>query len=85
MILLVFTLNVSAIGITPARTTMDFSSNYQKNVSFSVVNSEKKDMSVVFYVRGDLKDYVKLNTEYAEFKSNEESKSFFILSIFLKN
>ncbi|MFH1151649.1 MAG: hypothetical protein V1788_00825 [Nanoarchaeota archaeon] len=68
--------SILAIGITPARTTINFEQGLSKEVSFSILNSEKKDMSVVFTVRGDLAEYITLNQAYAEFSSSEESKSF---------
>lgn len=76
--ILVFALeNVSSLGITPGRKTVDFTPNLQIKVPFTVVNSEHEDMSIVFYVKGDLKEYIDLPVEYAEFKADEESKSFF--------
>jgi len=76
-ILIVLTMqNVSSIGITPGRTTINFESGLSKEVSFSIVNSEHKDMSVVFTVRGDLADSVTLTQAYAEFLSTEETKTF---------
>lgn len=67
---------VSAIGITPGRTTINFEPNLQKEVSFSVTNSEQKEMSVIFYVRGELKRAVSLSQDRAGFLPGESSKSF---------
>ena len=75
--LIVLTLqNVSGIGITPGRTTLNFEPGLHKEVSFSIINSEHKDMSVVFTVRGDLSESITLTQTYAEFSSSEASKSF---------
>jgi len=68
--------SVYAIGITPGRTTVNFEPNLQKQVSFSVTNSEQKEMSVLFFVRGELKDFVSLNQDGTSFTSDESSKSF---------
>jgi hypothetical protein len=68
--------NIFALGITPGRTTINFESGVTKTISFSVLNSENKDMSVVFMIRGDLASYVNLSNSYAEFSSSESSKSF---------
>ncbi|MFH1151867.1 MAG: hypothetical protein V1788_01950, partial [Nanoarchaeota archaeon] len=74
--------NIIAIGITPARTTINFEKGLSQNVPFSILNSENKDMSVVFTVRGDLAEYVTLTQAYAEFSSSEGSKSFnYIISL----
>ena len=76
-LLMVFALqNVSAIGITPGRTTINFEPGLHKEVSFSILNSEHKDMSVVFTVKGNLSESVTLIQTYAEFSSSEDSKSF---------
>ena len=76
-LLMVFALqNVSAIGITPGRTTINFEPGLHKEVSFSILNSEHKDMSVVFTVKGNLSESVTLTQTYAEFSSSEDSKSF---------
>jgi len=76
-LLIVFTIqSVLALGITPGRTTLNFEPGLQKNVEFSVINSEHKDMVVVFTVRGDFNESVVLSEDYAEFSSSDESKSF---------
>jgi len=79
LVFLVFILSISqtsAIGITPGRTTVNFEPGLQREVSFSVVNSEHKDMGVVFMVRGELAEYVTLKQTYTSFSTSEESKSF---------
>lgn len=76
-ILVLFFINsVSAIGITPGRTTVNFEPGLQRDISFSVVNTEHKDMGVVMSVRGELAEYITLGKIYAEFSSDEDSKSF---------
>jgi len=74
-LLIVLTLqNISAIGITPGRTTLDFEPNLNKEVSFSIINSEHKAMSVLLYAKGELKEYIKLSQESVVFSSQEDSK-----------
>ncbi len=68
--------NLFAIGITPARTTINFESGLTKEISFTILNSEHKDMSVVFTLQGELAEYIVLEQQYAEFSAGEESKSF---------
>lgn len=67
---------ISGLGITPGRTTIDFEPGLEKNVSFSVINSEKENMSLVFHVQGDLNESITLNKKYAELSPSEESKTF---------
>lgn len=71
--------SVSAIGITPGRTSMNFSPNLatlDANVNFQVFNTDKKDMNVAFTVEGELKDYITLSEDVVFFSSGQESKSF---------
>jgi hypothetical protein len=49
---------VSALGVTPARTTMGFSPGMQQTVGFTVVNSEHKDMKLNIQVQGELNQSV---------------------------
>lgn len=71
-----FVPSVSSIGITPGRMSLNFEPNLEKQVSFSVLNSANKDMSVVFMVKGELSEWVTLSETYSEFSSSDESKSF---------
>jgi len=81
--ILILIVNVNSLGITPGRTNMDFSPNLERlnaDVSFSIVNTEHKDMDVGLTVQGELKDYITLGTNIASFSSTEESK-FFLYNI----
>ncbi|MFW6311737.1 MAG: hypothetical protein ACOC1K_05825, partial [Nanoarchaeota archaeon] len=68
--------NIYAIGITPGRTTVNFKPGLSKDVSFSILNSEHKEMSVAFSVRGNLSEYIEFDQNSVEFSESEESKSF---------
>lgn len=76
IILLLVLQGVSAIGITPARININFEPGLRQQVNFSVLNSEGKDMSVTFSVRGALSEYITLSQEFADFSSSEKEKSF---------
>jgi len=76
LLLIIIIQNVFAIGITPGRTTINFEPNLQKQGYFSIINSENKEMSVVFMVRGNFSEYVTLSETYAEFSKEESTKSF---------
>lgn len=68
--------NVLAIGITPGRTTIDFSPNAHDSIKFKVINSEHKDMKVVMRIEGELAQYITLPQLIFDLNSNEESKEF---------
>ena len=81
VIILIFTTillfkEVNAIGITPGRTTINFEPNLKKDIKFTIINSEHKDMKVVLSVEGELANYITLHNVLVEFNANEESKSF---------
>ncbi len=68
--------NIIALGITPGRTTIDFSPNLEKSVEFSVINTEKKDFEVAFTVQGDLSDYIDIGYSSDSFSKDEYEKKF---------
>jgi hypothetical protein len=75
ILLLVFLIyTASALGVTPARTTIDFSPGYSQDVSVTVVNSEHKDMDVDIFVQGVLNTSVSLPTNKIHFNADEDSK-----------
>ena len=67
---------VNAIGITPGRTTIDFEPGLEKEIYFSVLNNEHKNMQVVFLLQGELNTSITLFDSSVEFMPSEESKQF---------
>jgi hypothetical protein len=76
LFLLVLIPNISALGITPGRTTVDFSPNLERDIQFTLINSEKKDMNVAFTIEGDLQNLIELTSDVIHFKAGEDSKNF---------
>jgi hypothetical protein len=68
--------NVHALGITPGRTTLDYVAGAEKEVAFSVLNSEHKNMQVFITVQGGLNKSVTLYDSVIDFLPSEESKQF---------
>ncbi|MBU1135889.1 MAG: hypothetical protein KJ559_00045 [Nanoarchaeota archaeon] len=68
--------NVSGLGITPGRTTIDFKDGLEKEVEFSVLNNEHKNMQVLLMVQGELNQSVELFDNLVDFMPSEESKQF---------
>ncbi len=66
--------NVLALGISPGRTTVDFTPGLERTVSFSIVNSENKDMNIVVAAQGELKDYITINDKSFSMSSEEGSR-----------
>ena len=65
-----------SLGITPGRTTIDFTPNADREFNFKVINNEYRDLSVMLLVQGELEDTITLHQEIITFTSEEYSKSF---------
>lgn len=70
-----FIFEVSALGVTPARRTIDFSPSLNQKNSFTIVNPEGKNMELNIYVRGELTQYIKLEKTSVSLTSNDASIS----------
>ncbi|OGJ17936.1 hypothetical protein A3K73_02570 [Candidatus Pacearchaeota archaeon RBG_13_36_9] len=67
---------VNSLGITPGRTTINYEQGLEREVSFSILNNEHKNMQVLLMVQGELNDSVTLFDSLIEFTASEESKQF---------
>ena len=78
--------SISALGITPGRTTLDYEKAGDKKISipFSVLNNEHKNMQVLLMVQGELNESITLFNSTVDFLPSEESKSF-VYEVKLKN
>ena len=74
LMFLLFVPFVMGIGITPARTTVNFEPGLEKSVTISVINSESKDVNLVVAVQGDLAEYVTLPETSFSISSSQSSK-----------
>ncbi len=73
---------VNAIGITPARSLINFESNIEAKGSFNIINNEEKTMKVTLHVNGDLSQYIRLSQLIIELSPEEKSKQIdFILKL----
>lgn len=68
--------SVYALGVTPARTTMDFKPGLVRTVDFDIINSGGQNMKIVFSAQGDLSKYISLPSLEGEISSSESSKAF---------
>ena len=66
---------VAALGVTPARTTVDFEPGLTQTISFDILNSENKDINLVLAVQGELKNYVQVHENQVAMTQNEGSRS----------
>ncbi len=66
--------SVFGLGLTPARTTINFEPGLQKQVTFSVVNSELKEMNLLVSVQGELAEYVTLGESNIKLLASQDTK-----------
>ena len=75
VILLIVIMNGAfALGISPAKKTLDYSPEKDLNYSFRVFNDEELNLTVEIYVGGPLSDYIELEVETLEMGSVEGNK-----------
>ena len=76
--IIIFSINlisdVSALGISPGRTTIQYEPGQEKTGKISILNSEYKSMDIELEVKGELKDSVVVSEEVLEFSSLDYSK-----------
>ena len=70
----VFTNSVYALGITPARTSIDFVPGAEKTISFDVVNTDGKDVDLVVYAAGELNKSIFVLQNMISMKADEQMK-----------
>ena len=67
---------VSAIGVSPSNKIIEFEPNLKSEVTFSIINSENKDLKAVVYARGDYAKYTTLKETLVNLKSADKSRDF---------
>lgn len=72
----IFSTSVSALGISPSRLILDFKPNMKGEVDFCIINNEEKNIPVDTYVKGDLKEYVTIETGRIILSSSERYQCF---------
>lgn len=63
-----------SLGVTPGRTTLNFEGGLEKEVRFTVLNNENKDMKIAVYARGPLADYIEIPVEEMQLGAGDASK-----------
>ena len=68
--------SVYALGVTPARTTIDFEPGLVRDVNFDIINSDGADLKIVFSAQGNLSKYISMSSSEGSVSSLEGSKTF---------
>ena len=66
--------HVSALGITPGRTTLRFEPGVEQTVEFTVINSEREDVQLVLLVQGELNQSITLPAATWDMSASESEK-----------
>ncbi|MFH1521790.1 MAG: hypothetical protein ABIF18_02415 [archaeon] len=66
--------SVCALGVTPARTTIDFKPNLERVIEFEIINSGGQDISLTLSAQGDLGKYISVSSSAISLLSSEGSR-----------
>jgi hypothetical protein len=69
-------LQAHALGVTPGRSTIDFSPSLAKDITFTITNTDHRSFNAYIYKEGDLADYISFEKSIVEFSESDNSKSF---------
>ena len=73
-LMMAFSANVFALGITPGRTTLDFSPGEKRTLEVTVINSDSKDVTLVVFLRGELNQSIALSESKFHMSSKEKER-----------
>jgi hypothetical protein len=69
-------MQADALGVSPARTEVDFEPERTREFTISIINNERRDMKLLVSAEGDLADLVKMDKKLITIGKDEPSKSF---------
>ncbi len=71
IILLLTIKTITAIGITPGKTYINSIKQEEQTIEFKILNNEHKDMKVIIYPDGELKDLITLKDKEIQIKQDQ--------------
>jgi hypothetical protein len=75
-LLVTSSINVVAIGVSPAKKILNFEPNQQAEVKQKIINNEHKDIRVSIYARGFLEPYINILTPRVALTKQQDSADF---------
>lgn len=75
IILIFLIVNVSALGMTPGRTNLNYEPGKKVDLQFTIVNSEGKDLDLVIYPQGEFNQSIFLPEVSIHMAAAEQSKT----------
>ncbi len=68
--------NITSLGISPGRVTLDFEPSKDQEFNIFIMNSDNKDMDLKISTEGELKDNINLKETFVHLKKGQEKKEF---------
>jgi hypothetical protein len=79
LLALVLSLGIAcALGISPAKTDLDFQANQEAGIKLRIINNEHRNIQLVVYAKGDLADYVHFKENVVRLSENESEKVIYV-------
>jgi flagellar hook assembly protein FlgD len=74
LVMLIMPIYVNALGVSPAKTMIDFEPGLRESFNFAVYNTGEDVKNVQLDVRGELAEYVTLDVDRFSFSNGEEMR-----------
>ena len=75
LLIIVLSGTAAALGVTPARTSLDFSAGNQENIKINIINNEHEDMRLLIHADGKFSRYLKIEEDTVSMSSDERMKT----------
>ena len=66
----------SAFGITPGRNIINYEPGFEKEYSFSIINSDEENINLVFELSGEFSRFIEFDVNEYSMSASEKSKTF---------
>lgn len=67
--------SADALGVTPGRSTIDFSPGASVENTFTITNNDHREFNAYIYVEDELGKYIQIDDEIISFKASDNSKT----------
>ncbi len=73
-LILVLSSSVTALGVGPVYTNLEFEPNFEKEYTFSIYNDENDAFKAIIKIEGELASYISINTTEEIFEETDSNK-----------
>ncbi len=67
--------NLCALGIAPARATINFEPSLHKEITLRIINNQNQNLELNIYAEGKLKDYITIKEPNISISANESERA----------